>query len=518
MSLRSRVLELGQRAVLALAIAIAWAALSRYAALFEVQPGFSFFFAAGAITVLGAAWLGWLGVAAVTAGNFILPWGAATGAWRELAFALPTTLWGIVVVLAVVRTGPTAVRLRRFVTIGVAGGSLAAALSGSALLALLQGPATWASFSRVAFLWWVADMTPALALGLPAVVLAAPATLLDADDLTAWREWLVRGAEVWRAVAFGIGGAALLYLAASLLRAEMHWFVVLLLPAVIVASVGGGLAAGLVVTGAMSVVYLAYVLITLARPAGELVVMLSATYANLCLFVAFAIIAGLLSGRNRQLVEHVRRQGEVLTRGLEETVEALAAAMQARMGSDHGHLDRVARLATRVGREMGMRGDELANLRRAAVLHDVGTIGVPESILNKAADLEAEERALLERHVELGVDILQRVEFLHPVVALVRYHRERWDGSRSGLRPGRYGLSGEEIPLGSRIIAAVEAFDAISHERPHRRAQGRNAAVAELWRCAGSQFDPAVVACLTRVVSQERDLARATIAAGTDAH
>ena len=115
--------------------------------------------------------------------------------------------------------------------------------------------------------------------------------------------------------------------------------------------------------------------------------------------------------------------------------------------------------------------------------------------------------AAFDHAVELGVDILQRVEFLHPVLALVRYHRERWDGSSAGPHAGRFGLRGEEIPLGSRIIAAVEAFDAISHERPHRRAQGRNAAIAELWRCSGTQFDPEVVATLTRIVSQERDLA-----------
>jgi putative nucleotidyltransferase with HDIG domain len=499
-----------QRFALALAAMLVWAALSRAAALFEAQPGFAFFFPAAAVTVVAAARLGWLGVAAVVAANFILPWGAATDLLRQAAFAVPSGLWAAVVAVAATRTsGATRARLRGFVVLGVAGGALVAAIAGAGLLSWFQAPASWTSFYRLAFLWWISDLTPALVLGLPALVLVAPGVLVDGDDLTAWREWRARPDEVWRTVAFGVGGAALLLAASTLFGAEVHWFVVLLLPAIVAASVGGGVAAGLVVTGIMSAVYLGHVLGALAGSAGDVVVTLASTYANLCLFVAFAVIAGLLSGRNRLLVEHVRRQGELLTRGLEETVEALAAAMQARTGYGSDHLERVARLVVLVGRELGLGAADLATLRRAAILHDVGKIGVPESILSKAAELEVEERAILDRHVELGVDILQRVEFLHPVLAIVRYHQERWDGSRTGPRAGHYGLRGHEIPLGSRIIAAVEAFDAISNARPYRGALGRNAAIAELWRCSGSQFDPDVVASLTRIVGQERDLASA---------
>jgi putative nucleotidyltransferase with HDIG domain len=494
-----------RRVALAFGVMLLWSLLSRTGSLFEVQPGFAFFFPAAAVTVAAAAWLGWLGAAAVVAANFVLPWGAASTVSRQAVFALPTALWALAVVVSSRTSGATPSRLRRFLLFGVAGGSLLAALSGALLLSWFQGHVTWSAVSRLAFLWWVSDVTPALVLGLPAIVLLAPVVLIDADDLTAWREWRARTGEVGRALAFGAGGAALLFGLVTVLRAEVHWFAVLLLPAVVIAAVGGGVAAGLVATGVMSSAYLVYVVFTVAGAAGDPVVMLASTYANLCLFVAFAVISGLLSGRNRMLAEHVRRQGEVLTRGLEDTVEALAAAMQARIGYDEHHLERVARLVVLVGQEMGMSRTDLANLRRAAILHDVGKIGVPEAILNKAAELEAEERALLSRHVELGVNILQRVEFLHPVLALVKYHQERWDGDRSGPRPGHYGLRGEEIPLGSRIIAAVEAFDAVSHERPHRKASGRNAAIAEVWRCSGSQFDPAVVATLTRIVGQERD-------------
>jgi putative nucleotidyltransferase with HDIG domain len=505
MDARSVIVERLRRVVTALAVMVLWALLSRSAAMFEVPPGFAFFFPAAAVTVAATAWLGWLGAAAVIAANFILPWGAASTAWRQVAFALPTALWAVAVMASARRAGTTSLRLRRFLTFAVAGGSLLAAVTGALALTLLQPAWSWSALSRLAFLWWVSDVTPALVLGLPALVLLAPSVLVDAEDLAAWLEWRSRTGEVWRAAALGAGGFLALVALAFVLRAEVHWFSVLLLPGVIMAAVGGGVAAGLVATGVMSSAYLAYVVVTLAGADTDPVVMLASTYANLCLFVAFAVITGVLSGRNRALAEHVRRQGEGLTRGLEETVEALAAAMQARVGTDREHLDRVARLALLVGQEMGMAAGDLAVLRRAAILHDVGKIGVPEAILNKAAELEAEERALLDQHVELGVAILERVEFLHPVLALVKYHQERWDGARDGPHPSRYGLRGEEIPLGSRIIAAVEAFDAVSHERPHRRALGRNAAIAELWRCSGSQFDPSVVSTMTRIVGQQRD-------------
>jgi putative nucleotidyltransferase with HDIG domain len=490
----------------AVAIAAAWALLNRSAALFEVQPGLAFFFPAAAVTLVAGAAAGWLGVAAVVVGNFISPWGASSDALHQAIFALPGAAWAALIVLLPRSQAPTWPRLRRFLLHGVVGGSLAAALLGAGLLALVSGSRGWSAFSLSAAVWWVSDFSAALALGLPALILVAPATLLDADDENVWREWRSQGREVGRAVALGVSGAAVLVFVTRLLGAEVHWFAALLLPAVVAAAMAGGVGAGLVVNGVVSVAYLTLVLVGLARSSADVVVALGSTYANLALFAAFALLAGVLSGRNRQLVEHVRRQGEVLTRGLEETVEALAAAMQTKVRTSVGHVERVARLAVAIGRELGVHGEELAVLRRAAYLHDVGKIGVPESILNKAAELELAERQALQRHVEMGVEILQRVEFLHPVLTVVRYSQERWDGDRTALYAGHYGLKGEEIPLASRIIAAAEAFDAISHDRPYRRALGRNAAIAELWRCSGSQFDPGVVAALTRLVGHDRDI------------
>jgi HD-GYP domain-containing protein (c-di-GMP phosphodiesterase class II) len=494
------------RVGLALVAVGAWALLNRAASLFEVRPGLTFFFPAAIVTVVASAGLGWVGVAAVAVAHFVWPWGAASDPLRQALLAIPATLWAALVAMLPRSSAPTWPRLRRFVLHGIVGGSLLAALSGAAALAFLVGPRDWESFSLNALLWWVSDFTPALALGLPALILVVPELLLDPHDLEAWRDWRQRGRDVARTTVLAAAGALLLLGASRLFGFEVHWFVAVLLPAVVAASAGGGVAAGLVANGVVSTAYLALILAGLSSSQSDVIVSLSSTYANLTLFSAFALLAGVLSSRNRQLVDHVRRQGEVLTRGLEETVEALAAAMETKVRASAGHVERVASMAVLVGREMGLRGEELTVLRRAATLHDVGKIGVPEAILNKAAELEVGEREVLQRHVEVGVEILERVEFLHPVLAVVRYSQERWDGDRSAPFAGHYGLKGEEIPLASRIIAAVEAFDAISHDRPYRRSLGRNAAIAELWRCSGSQFDPAVISALTRVISQERDI------------
>jgi putative nucleotidyltransferase with HDIG domain len=494
------------RLVLAALFIVLWAVLNRAASLFEVRPGLSFFFPAAAITVVAGATLGWLGALSVFLANFLLPWGQAAGIGRTALFALPGALWAAIIAALPLPSGFTWPRLRRFLLLGVIAGSLVAAVAGGALLTWLAGPRDWAGFTLTVTLWWVPDLTAALSFGLAGLVLVSPSLVLSGDDRALWRAWLAGGREIGKELAIAFAGFLLVLAAARVFDAPVQWFVVLLLPPVVIASLRGGLGAGLLINAVVSALYLGLTLVSLPAAKGDLVVALFSTYANLWVFAAFAVLAGVLAGRNRQLVEHVRRQGEVLSRGLEETVEALAAAMQTKDRGSSGHVERVSRLAVLVGRELGVRGDELRQLRRAAILHDVGKIGVPEAILNKAAELEAAERAVLEEHVEMGVTILERVEFLHPVLAIVRYHQERWDGDRSSAHPAHYGLSGTEIPMGSRILGAVEAFDAMTHDRPYRKAMSREAGVAELWRCSGTQFDPVVVAALTRVIAEKWDI------------
>jgi two-component system cell cycle response regulator len=170
------------------------------------------------------------------------------------------------------------------------------------------------------------------------------------------------------------------------------------------------------------------------------------------------------------------------------------------------HLDGVAALALTVGRRMEIDAESLDVLVRAAEMHDVGKMAIPESILDKPGPLDAEEWTFMRRHTILGERILSAAPALLPVAQLVRSSHERWDGD--GYPDG---LAGTEIPLGSRIICACDAFDAIVTDRVYSAARSQEEALAELARCAGSQFDPDVVEALSAVVKEGLDYAGASL-------
>ena len=175
---------------------------------------------------------------------------------------------------------------------------------------------------------------------------------------------------------------------------------------------------------------------------------------------------------------------------------ALARAVDAKDSYTRSHCQTVSQLCAAIAAELGFEGDRLARMRLAGLLHDVGKIGVPDAILNKPSRLTDAEYEVMKRHSLLGFDIVQAADM--PLeAAWVRHHHERFDG---GGYPD--GLAGEEIPLESRIILVADAFEAMTSDRPYRRAPGAEFALAELRRHAGSQFDPAVVAALCRVLDR----------------
>ena len=176
------------------------------------------------------------------------------------------------------------------------------------------------------------------------------------------------------------------------------------------------------------------------------------------------------------------------------TLEALANALDVRDSETGGHSERVLLYMELVIGEMDIRDSDVAFLRRGALLHDIGKIGVPDNILRKPTALSEAEWATMRKHPEFGARIIMGIPFLQDVARIVRHHHERWDGT--GYPDG---LRGEDIPVGARIFAVADSFDAMTSDRPYRRAMTIDAACEEVARCRGTQFDPTVVDAFVRI-------------------
>jgi HD-GYP domain-containing protein (c-di-GMP phosphodiesterase class II) len=172
----------------------------------------------------------------------------------------------------------------------------------------------------------------------------------------------------------------------------------------------------------------------------------------------------------------------------EQTRDVLVRIMHAKQPGLPDHSTGVARLATLVGRRLGMNAEQLDELSRAAELHDIGKVGIPDAILDKPGELDPSEWEFIRQHTILGERILSAAPALRPVAHIVRASHERWDGRGY---PDR--LSGEEIPLAARIVAVCDAYEAITQDRCYREARSEEVAREELRREAGHQFDPVVV-------------------------
>jgi putative nucleotidyltransferase with HDIG domain len=175
------------------------------------------------------------------------------------------------------------------------------------------------------------------------------------------------------------------------------------------------------------------------------------------------------------------------------TIEALALAIEAKDETTGEHLQRVRVYAMELAKELGLSEDETEALRAASVLHDIGKLAVPEHIISKPGKLTPEEFEKMKIHPIVGAEILEQVDFPYPVVPIVRAHHEKWDGS--GYPNG---LEGEAIPIGARILAAVDCLDALASDRQYRKALPLHEAMAKVVADAGKSFDPKVVAILNR--------------------
>jgi diguanylate cyclase (GGDEF)-like protein/putative nucleotidyltransferase with HDIG domain len=188
------------------------------------------------------------------------------------------------------------------------------------------------------------------------------------------------------------------------------------------------------------------------------------------------------------------------------TIEGLAMAVEAKDQNTHRHLMRVRVYVSELGKAMGLDKPLMQALTTASFLHDIGKLAVPEHIINKPGKLTPEEFEKMKIHPVVGADILERVHFPYPVVPIVRSHHEAWDGS--GYPDG---LRGEDIPIGARILTAVDCFDALASERPYRRAMPIEEAMAFVKSKSGTQFDPIVVQLLEERYHELEEMARQQI-------
>src|SRR5690606_12353175 len=163
-----------------------------------------------------------------------------------------------------------------------------------------------------------------------------------------------------------------------------------------------------------------------------------------------------------------------------------------------GHSRRVTEQTVRLAERLGIPRDQLVHVRRGALLHDIGKMGVPDEVLLKPGPLTDAEWALMKRHPEFAYQLLLPIEFLRPALAIPYCHHERWDGSGYPR-----GLKGEEIPLPARVFAVVDVYDALTSDRPYRPAWTRERALAYIRDNAGSQFDPRVVEEFLRMMAEE---------------
>jgi putative nucleotidyltransferase with HDIG domain len=218
------------------------------------------------------------------------------------------------------------------------------------------------------------------------------------------------------------------------------------------------------------------------------------TIATIIAFSAaflWLVLRGVYSRSSKRIVAQAGALEDALAlreRTYDATLTALTSALDFRDNETGGHSDRVVAYMELLLEQMNIGGAELATLRRGALLHDVGKIGVPDNILRKPTALSETEWSVMKRHPEFGAQIISGIPFLEDVARIVRHHHERWDGM--GYPDG---LKGDRIPLGARIFAVGDSFDAMTSDRPYRRGLLIDAAREEIRRCANSQFDPAVV-------------------------
>ena len=200
---------------------------------------------------------------------------------------------------------------------------------------------------------------------------------------------------------------------------------------------------------------------------------------------------------NARLFQETERSHADLRLAYDATIEGWSRALDLRDRETEGHSQRVTDLTVRLARAHGLGEEEIVHIRRGALLHDMGKLGVPDAILHKPGKLTQAERALMRRHPQYAYEMLLPIAYLRPALEIPFCHHEKWDGT--GYTRG---LKGEQIPLAARLFAVVDVWDALRYDRPYRKSWTPKKTLAYIRRQSGKHFDPRVVETFLRVVRE----------------
>ena len=220
------------------------------------------------------------------------------------------------------------------------------------------------------------------------------------------------------------------------------------------------------------------------------------TVKGLAFVAASAVVIFVLT---RRYLERAERTAEMLEEAYEQTLAGWAAALDIRDHSTGEHTARVTELTVALAEKFGIHGEELANIRRGATLHDIGKMAVPDAVLGKVGRLTDDDWALIRRHPDTARRMLSGITFLTPAIAIPWCHHEKWDGSGYPR-----GLAGTDIPFPARLFAVVDVFDALTSDRPYREPMTPLAALARIEAESGSHFDPEVVDAFIALMSERQ--------------
>lgn len=213
-------------------------------------------------------------------------------------------------------------------------------------------------------------------------------------------------------------------------------------------------------------------------------------------------------------IQYLRKKISRLTKrgkqSLMESIFAFAKTIELRDHYTGEHADSTVQYATQIARALKLKQDEIDRVRQAAILHDLGKVGISDSILLKKAKLTKKEFAEIKKHPQIGADIIRPIHFMQEIIPLILYHHEKWDGSGYPT-----GIKGEVIPIGARIISIADVFQALTSDRPYRRAFSKRDAMEILRANAGKQFDPYIVKTFLKILKNEKDRRRPAIQAAS---